>query len=166
MLPSTVTSDEHKITAIGTSFKWKMSRFFLSHHPSDRRIWSRIDDHRPDGPVQLQQQLLQGQVPRKHVQNRELTINIVICGSIALISTCFRCVVAGPTAGKTTPISLATLLLKSALGGGVPEVIQNYQIKVLTRGYMIHATYGPLFPPAMYHLVLSHFRSLLGGRLQ
>ena len=29
MLPSTVTSDEHKITAIDTSFKWKMSRFLF-----------------------------------------------------------------------------------------------------------------------------------------
>ena len=90
MLPSTLTSDEHKITAIGTSFKWKMSRFFLFHHPSDRRIWSRTDDHRPDGPVQLQQQLLQGQVPRKHVQNCELTINIMICGSIAFACHLFQ----------------------------------------------------------------------------
>ena len=88
--------------------------FVLSHHPSDRRIWSRADDHRPDGPVQLQQQLLQGQVPRKHVQNRELSLSQLDNDLRTSNSHRFRCGVAGRTDGKTTPTSSATLLLKSA----------------------------------------------------
>ena len=38
------------------------------------RSRSLADDHRSHGPDKLQQQLLQGQVPREHVQNRELSL--------------------------------------------------------------------------------------------